>query len=54
MATPNPQPDFWQETLTQLQAMGFQNEGGWLTELVRAKEGNLEQVLDALHQSKSE
>lgn len=53
-ATSNPWPTHWTDTLTQLQGMGFKDEGGWLSELVRAKQGNLEQILDALHQSKTE
>ena len=37
------------EVLEQLKAMGFEDESGWLYELVKAKEGDLQKVLDALH-----
>lgn len=40
--------------LLQLQGMGFDNEGGWLTELVKAKGGDIGKVLDALHPSQSD
>ncbi len=36
--------------LTQLRSMGHSDdEGGWLTELVKAKGGDITKVLDALH-----
>lgn len=40
--------------MSQLRGMGFDNDGGWLTELVRAKGGDIEKVLDALHHSQSD
>lgn len=36
------------KTLNQLLAMGFSNEGGYLTRLVIAKKGDLEAVLSSL------
>jgi sequestosome 1 len=36
------------KTLNQLLAMGFSNEGGYLTRLVLAKNGDLEAVLSSL------
>ena len=48
------EPDAIKAALTQLQGMGFDNEGGWLTELVRAKGGDIGKVLDALHPSQSD
>ncbi len=38
-----------QIALAQLSSMGYEDEGGWLTELVRAKGGDVAKVLDALH-----
>lgn len=38
-----------EEALAQLRSMGYQDEGGWLKELVRAKKGDVTKVLDALH-----
>lgn len=36
--------------LAQLRSMGHSDdEGGWLTELVKAKGGDITKVLDALH-----
>ena len=43
--------DSIQQVVTQLQGMGFDDEGGWLTELVKAKGGDIGRVLDALHPS---
>ena len=41
-------PPLYEETLQKLKEMGFEDTGFWLTELVKAKEGSLERVLDAL------
>lgn len=40
-----------EEALAQLQSMGYEDEGGWLMELIRAKGGDVAKVLDALHPS---
>ena len=40
-----------EEALAQLRSMGYQDEGGWLRELVKAKGGDVTKVLDALHPS---
>lgn len=32
-----------------MRSMGYQDEEGWLKELVKAKGGDLAKVLDALH-----
>ncbi len=48
--TPEVSIEVIEETLSQLRAMGHSDdEGGWLTELVKAKGGNISKVLDALH-----
>jgi len=33
----------------QLKGMGFDDDGGWLTELVKAKDNDIHKVLDALN-----
>ena len=45
------QEDQIQIAVAQLRSMGYEDEGGWLTELVKAKKGNVERVLEALHPS---
>ena len=40
------------EVLEQLRGMGFKDacsDGGWLYDLVKAKDGDLQKILDALH-----
>lgn len=46
--------EFLEQTLTQLRSMGYEDEGGWLTELVKAKGGDISKVLDALHPTVTE
>lgn len=41
-------PPLYEETLQKLKEMGFEDTEFWLTELVKAKEGSLERVLDSL------
>lgn len=48
-----PAPDDPIDAVTQqLQSMGFDDEGGWLTELVRARGGDIDKVLETLHWEK--
>ncbi len=37
------------EVLEQLKGMGFEADGGWLYDLVKAKAGDLQKILDALN-----
>lgn len=43
-----------EQAVAQLSTMGYEDEGGWLTELVKAKGGDISKVLDALHPSTSD
>ncbi|KAM0735652.1 Sequestosome-1 [Formica fusca] len=43
---PNPKI---QEAVTAMMAMGFSNEGGWLTHLLVSKDGDIGKALDVLH-----
>ena len=37
-----------QKAVDHLKSMGFSNDGGWLTQLVESREGDINKVLDAL------
>ena len=39
----------WLPVVEQLKGMGFDDDGGWLTELVKAKGNDIHKVLDALN-----
>ena len=48
-ATPEVSSEVIEQALVQLKSMGYEDDGGWLTELVKAKGGDISKVLDALH-----
>ena len=49
-ATPEVSSEVIEQALAQLKSMGYEDdEGGWLTELIKAKGGDVSKVLDALN-----
>jgi hypothetical protein len=40
--------------LAQMQAMGFSDDGGWLSHLLKAKSGDVGKVLDAIHPNRQQ
>jgi len=41
-----------ESAVEQMMAMGFGNEGGWLTHLLEAHQGDIGRALDAIHANK--
>ena len=40
--------------LAQMQAMGFSDDGGWLSDLLKAKSGDVGKVLDAIQPNRQQ
>lgn len=53
-AFPEVSSDVIEQALAQLKSMGYEDEGGWLTELIKAKGGDVGKVLDALHYTETD
>ena len=53
-ASPEVSSDVIEQALAQLKSMGYEDEGGWLTELVKAKGGDVGKVLDALQYTETD
>lgn len=48
-ARPTPSDDDVAKVTDQLKSMGFDDEGGWLSELVRSRGADVDKVLEVLH-----
>jgi len=41
-----------ESAVQQMMSMGYGNEGGWLTQLLIAHQGDIDRALDAIHVNK--